>query len=191
MTKPKAMTDNAPPMFSRVIESLFVIAVAVWVGAIVLLSFVVAPGIFAALPRPQAGDLMNQLFPAYYRVGVLCSLVALITGGVQAYLGRRWGTVRFWLTGVMAISTLYAGFVVTPHAQAIRAQLMAGGDHPPQMESRVKLQEAFRLDHQRAVAANGVALISGLGVLWMVGVAERRLGDGRPGKERVSSGAGR
>lgn len=176
-----------PPMVARIIEALFVIAVAVWVGAIVVLSFVIAPGLFSALPRQQAGDLMNHLFPAYYHLGALCGLVALIAGGIQAYAGRRWGIVRFWLTGLMVVSTFYAGFVVTPQAQAVRAQLLAGGDHPAPAEIRAKLQETFQSDHRQAVAANGIALVSGLGILWMVGMAERRLGNGRPGKERVSS----
>lgn len=162
-------------MLARVIEALFLIAVAVWVGAMVLLGAVVAPVVFSTLPRPQAGDLMNQLFPAYYRVGLLCGAVALVTGGIQAYLGRRWGTLRFWLTGLMVVSTLYAGFVVTPHAQSVRAQLLAGGEKA----QRARLQQAFRRDHQLAVAANGVALLAGVAVLWLAGMAERRVTQNR------------
>jgi len=156
---------------SRITEAFFLIAVAVWVGAIITLSFVVAPVVFSALPRPQAGDLMNQLFPAYYRVGALCGAVALAAGAIQAYIGRRWGTLRFWLTGLMVVSTLYAGFVVTPHAQAMRAQLV---DETEKAE-RAKLQQAFDRDHRLAVVANGVALLAGVAVLWLAGMAERRV----------------
>jgi putative copper export protein len=156
---------------SRITEACFLIAVAVWVGAIVMLAFVVAPVVFAALPRPEAGDLMNQLFPAYYRVGALCCMVALVTGGIQAYLGRRWGTLRFWLTGLMVVSTLYGGFVVTPHAQAVRTQLMAEGEKA----QRTQLEKTFRRDHQLAMMANGISLVAGVLILWLTGVAERRV----------------
>ena len=167
---------------SRIMETIFLLAVAVWVGAVVLLSFVVAPGVFAALPRPQAGDLMNALFPAYYRLGALCGGVALVTGALQAYIGKRWGTLRFWLTGVMVVSTLYAGFVVTPHAQAVRVQLAAGD----RQADRAQLQKTFHRDHQLAVFANGVALFSGAAVLWLTGMAERRTVPNRP-HQRFSS----
>jgi len=165
-------------LIPRMVESIFIIAVAVWVGAMMLLAVVVAPGVFTALPtRQQAGDLMNQLFAGYYQMGALCGLVALAAGGVQAYLGRhRWGTIRFWLTGLMVVSTLYGGFVVTPRAQAVRAQLLAPGNEA----ARVALQREFQRSHQQAVAANVVALISGLLVLGMVGLAERRASPERP-----------
>lgn len=156
----------------RIVEAVFVIAVALWVGAMTLLAVVVAPAVFAVLPsRQQAGDLMNHLFTGYYQMGALCGLVALTAGGLQAYLGRRrWGTIRFWLTGLMVVSTLYAGFVVTPHAQLIRVQLESPGNEA----GRVVLQQAFQRAHKQAVAANIIALLSGVTVLGMVGLAERR-----------------
>lgn len=164
-------------LIPRMVEGVFIIAVAVWVGAMMLLAVVVAPGVFAVLPRQQAGDLMNHVFAGYYQMGALCSVIALTAGGVQAYLGRhRWGTVRFWLTGLMVVSTLYGGFVVTPHAQAIRAQLLAPGNEAV----RPSLQQAFQRAHQQAVAANAIALLSGLAVLGMIGLAERRSGQDRP-----------
>jgi len=165
-------------LMPRIVEAVFIIAVALWVGAMMLLAVVVAPGVFAALSSRQlAGDLMNHLFAGYYQMGALCGLVALTAGGLQAYLGRRrWGTVRFWLTGLMVMSTLYAGFVVTPRAQMLRAQLSAPGNEAV----RASAQQAFNRAHRQAVAANGVALLSGLIVLAMVGLAERRSGQERP-----------
>jgi uncharacterized membrane protein len=166
------------PLMPRIVEAVFIIAVALWVGAMMLLAVVVAPGVFAVLPsRQQAGDLMIHLFSGYYQMGALCGLVALTAGGLQAYLGRRrWGTVRFWLTGLMVVSTLYAGFIVTPRAQVLRTQMLAPGNET----GRVVLQQAFHRAHRQAVAANAVALLSGLLVLGMVGLAERRASPERP-----------
>jgi len=165
-------------LMPRMVEAVFIIAVALWVGAMTLLAVVVAPGVFSVLSsREQAGDLMNHLFAGYYQMGALCGLVALTAGGLQAYLGRRrWGTVRFWLTGLMVVSTLYAGFVVTPHAQMLRTQLSAPGNE----SARVSLQQAFHRAHRQAVAANIIALLSGVTVLGMVGLAERRASPERP-----------
>jgi len=163
---------------TRVLETVFIIAVALWVGAMMLLAVVVAPGVFATmLSRQEAGNLMSHLFAGYYHMGAWCGLAALTAGGVQAYLGRyRWGTIRFWVTGLMVISTLYAGFVVTPHAQMIRMQLSSPGSE----SLRASLQREFQRAHREAVAANAVALLSGLVVLGMVGLAERRSGQKRP-----------
>ncbi|HTP42504.1 MAG TPA: DUF4149 domain-containing protein [Nitrospiria bacterium] len=163
---------------SRILETVFIIAVALWVGAMMLLAVVVAPGVFTVMPsRQEAGNLMSHLFVGYYHMGALCGLAALIAGGLQAYLGRhRWGTIRFWITGLMVVSTLYAGFVVTPHAQVIRMQLSAPGSE----SNRASLQREFQRAHGQAVTANAIALLSGLVVLGMVGLAERRSGQERP-----------
>jgi hypothetical protein len=178
-------------LWRRFIEAVFLVAVSVWVGAIVLLSFVVAPGLFSALSRDQAGEVMNQLFPVYYELGALCASVALVIGGLQAYLGRRWGTVRFWLTGVMFVATLYGGFVVTPQAQALRTQLQTEDARTLEGGERASLKAAFDRHHRRAVIANGIALLSGLGVLWVMGIAERRTGHEQSVRRFSLPGAGR
>ena len=56
---------------------VFCLAIAVWLGAIVCLSFVVAPIAHGQFPTPEARRFLRPLFPRYYRLGTLCGLIAL------------------------------------------------------------------------------------------------------------------
>jgi hypothetical protein len=55
---------------------IFATAVGVWLGTVVSFSFVMLPTIHAVLSG-RASALLDQLFPRYYTIGVLCGLTAL------------------------------------------------------------------------------------------------------------------
>lgn len=55
---------------------IFATAVGVWLGTVVSFSFVMLPTIHAVLSG-RATALLDQLFPRYYMVGLLCGLTAL------------------------------------------------------------------------------------------------------------------
>src|SRR3990172_9036978 len=103
-------------------KALFWLALIVWIGEVVFFSFVVAPGIFQALPQESAGQVVGTLFPRYYGLGAVAGTVGLVTAAVLwcATRGSRaWGAVTVMLV-LMLAATLYAGHVVQPRAQALR-----------------------------------------------------------------------
>jgi hypothetical protein len=55
---------------------IFATAVGVWLGTVVSFSFVMLPTIHAVLSG-HATALLDQLFPRYYMIGLLCGLTAL------------------------------------------------------------------------------------------------------------------
>lgn len=55
---------------------IFATAVGVWLGTVVCFSFVMLPTIHAVLSG-RASALLDELFPRYYSIGVLCGLTAL------------------------------------------------------------------------------------------------------------------
>ncbi|MFQ5777372.1 MAG: DUF4149 domain-containing protein [Terriglobia bacterium] len=58
---------------------LQVLALALWLGGTVFLSFFVAPAAFAVLPTRQlAGDLVGQLLPRLYLLSYACAVVYLL-----------------------------------------------------------------------------------------------------------------
>jgi len=69
------------------------IALATWLGAIVLQSLVVAPTLFTVLDEGPAGRVLRRLFPRFFRLGLICGAVALL-----------------------CIAALYLGPVDAPHA---------------------------------------------------------------------------
>jgi hypothetical protein len=147
---------------------LHLVALGVWLGSIVFFSFAVAPLVFSALPRADAGRVVSAIFPTYYFIGYACGaallLTALLLRASTASAMRSWNIVAA-VTALTLAVTLYAGLVVQPRAHALRASLAEAGQDSP-------VKAEFDNLHRRAVQLNGSALI---GVLILSGLAAARL----------------
>lgn len=62
---------------TQMLRLLFCLSIAVWLGSIVCLSFVVAPVAHGTFPAHEARRFLRPLFPRYYRLGAICGFVAL------------------------------------------------------------------------------------------------------------------
>ena len=139
-----------------IFDGVYVTALAAWVGAVLFLSFGVAPIIFRVLGAEAAAQFVRALFPRYYAWGVGATAVALpaLVCGALAYPELRGGMVlvQAGLIGIGLLIMLYCGNSLTP---AINAARDAGPD------------QAARFDrlHRRSVQLNGVALLLGLALL--------------------------
>lgn len=154
-------------MVIGILKWLQLVALSTWLGSIVLLSFVVAPAVFGAFPeaqRAEAGRLMAQIFPGYYRLGYVCGLLLVFASGALWWsaqeLGARWGVATV-LAAVLLAIVLYAGLSVQPRAHALRPQIHAPGVGP-------EVKAEFDLLHRRAVQLNAGLL---LGTLILAGIS--------------------
>ena len=68
-----------------VMQYLHSLAVAILLGKVVLLSFVVAPILARNLDREPFGKVVRQLFPAYYRLGMAAASVGLLSMGESGW----------------------------------------------------------------------------------------------------------
>ena len=66
-------------LIEAVLQYLQTLAAAVLVGKVVLLSFVVAPVLAKHLEREPFGNVVRQLFPAYYGLGMLSAALGLFS----------------------------------------------------------------------------------------------------------------
>ncbi len=143
------------------------VALGLWVGALVFVSFVVAPAVFGAVPSETAGSVMGAIFPRYYAftigVGIVAVLAALPLRGVAR--GSSW-TAIVGMMVVMLAATAYAGTVVSPRARALRPAL-----HQEPVDPAVRAE--FDALHRRAVQLNGLVLLLGLGVMGVTATAFR------------------
>ena len=151
------------------VEYLHLLAAAVLVGKVVLLSFVVAPILAKNLEREPFGKVVRQLFPAYYALGMRMAMVGLISvaglgliRGMSAALLVAGGT---WL--LIFVAEAYCRSPLTPQSNAMRDRLK-------EQESRgavdPALQVAWNQLHQRSVYLNSLVLLAGLCLL---GLASR------------------
>jgi uncharacterized membrane protein len=141
-----------------VLQCLHLLALVVWLGETIFLSFVVAPTLFGAFPQ-EAGRVMSALFPWYYRVGYACGAILLVSslalwrsagGGVR-------GLVTAGIATLMLVAVLYAGGVIQPRVRALRLEV-----HGPNPSATAKIE--FDRLHRRSVQLNSVVLLGGLAI---------------------------
>lgn len=142
---------------TAVAKVTFWLALGLWVGAVVFVSFVVAPAVFGAVPAETAGLVMGRIFPLYYAFTAACGCVTLAASFAlwrRARRARAWTAVLLMLI-VMLASTTYAGAVVHPRARDLRPLLHQAGADP-------SVRAEFDRLHRRAVQLNGLVLVLGL-----------------------------
>jgi uncharacterized membrane protein len=136
-----------------------VIAVSLWLGAMLFFAFVVAPAAFGALEREAAGRFVSAVFPRYYLTGAVLGAVALL-GCIARGMSSGW-TRAEWLAlslvSLMLALTLYAWIVVLPAAHAARSMR---GDGPGTQEAA-----RFARLHRLSSALNGVVMLAGIALV--------------------------
>jgi hypothetical protein len=146
------------------IEYFHMLAVAVLVGKVVLLSFVVAPILAKTLERESFSTVVRQLFPAYYALGMGAAILGLVSlSGLAMIRGMNPSLLVagvIWL--IILAAEAYCRSPLTPQSNAMRDRLK-------EQESRgavdPALQTAWNRLHRRSVYLNSLVLLAGLCVL--------------------------
>ncbi len=142
-------------------EYLHTLAVAVLVGKVVLLSFVVAPILAMNLEREPFGKVVRQLFPAYYALGMAVAALGLLSLTVLGMIREISLSMHvaggLWLL-ILAAET-YCRSPLTPRSNAMRDRLkeqeQLGTVDPA-------LQTVWNRLHQRSISLNSLVLLAGL-----------------------------
>jgi hypothetical protein len=121
---------------------LFCLAIAIWLGSVVCVSFVVTPVAHGTLPAAEARRFLRPLFPRYYRLGALCGFVAL-------------GVV---LLGRAGLSQEEIARLTVPVAIAMVASLVGGEWILPRMRELDREDERFARLHQVSAMLNTTTL---------------------------------
>jgi uncharacterized membrane protein len=111
---------------------VYVLALVVWLGGMVLLGALVAPTTFEVLQasepitgRALAGDLFGAILSRFHYVAYAAGAVLLLTLAVMAVLGPRPASyaIRSAIIVVMLGVALYSGFVVLSRVDAIQREV--------------------------------------------------------------------
>jgi uncharacterized membrane protein len=88
------------------------LGLALWIGGSIALGALVAPALFKALPRPQAGAIFGPTLRRYSRLRLAALILLLIGAGLKyvrwethtasVWIGLRWVAIAF-----LAASLLY------------------------------------------------------------------------------------
>lgn len=153
-------------------KATYQLALSLWVGALVTVSFLVAPAVFRALPSETAGTVMGQVFPLYYGFTIVAGVLAITAAW---WMWRRMPGARVWralvpMLALMLVATAWAGVVVSPRARELRPQL-----HREPVDPAVRAE--FDALHRRAVQLNGLVLVLGLATSVVTALAVRWPGE--------------
>lgn len=150
----------------------FLVPLALWTGAVVGLTFLTTPAIFAALDRDTASRLVGQLFPGYFRLGLACLGLALAAAlaGVSAVAGpkRRLWAIPAALAGALLIM-LASGLVLAPQVAAVQAQIPSFVT-----DTTSPARQEFRRLHGLSSTLN-VAVLALVAAAWVLTALDPRL----------------
>jgi hypothetical protein len=137
-----------------IVLSIYLAALGCWLGGIVFFSFFTAPAVFTVLPRHEAGQLISTIFPRYYMLGYIVGTISLV---LAIYFTSVRGPRMWWGIATLALAiglgvTFYAGTVILPRADALRAVTEDPNPDP------VKKAEFDSL-HRNSVILNSAVLL--------------------------------
>lgn len=149
---------------TRLAESLYSIAIALWVGGLFAIGYLAAPVLFHELTdRTLAGNLAGAMFTLVAYASFACGGYLLL----YLLIRRGWRAIKsgvFWIVLDMLALTVAGHFGIQP----ILAQLKA--DALPRQVMESALRDRFATWHG---ISSGLYLLQSLLGLWLVAWQER------------------
>jgi uncharacterized membrane protein len=133
-----------------IIKFVHLLTMVIWFGGMIFFSFIAAPSIFKVLPRTTAGDLVGDIFPKYYLIGYVASLILI---GTLIWLGQKNFkpiAVPLIIMALMTGLTYYSGMVVGTKARAIKTEIHETRDEVKKED----LTRAFKKIHGISMMIN-------------------------------------
>jgi len=162
-------------------------AMVAWVGGLVFFAFVVAPVAFGTLASAhQAGLVVGGTLRVLHWVGLAGGAVFCLGTGwlwFRAEVPARVGFVRqLVLVAVMLVVTAYSQFRILPAMEVDRA--LAGGEietSPLQNAGHVDFERLHRFSEK----LEGIVLLCGLGVVFVLSRESQWPETGKPKMDRI------
>ena len=156
---------------------LEVLALGVWLGGMVVFSFVVAPTLFQVLPsRHLAGDVVAVALSRLYALSYICGaayLLGLFLEQVGPHSRRPWSAValEIGIVAALLLIVLYSDYFLSARMVTLRAEMKALFGSIDQTAVEHPLRVAFHRYHRASV---GLMTGTMVGVLVLLGLALRR-----------------
>jgi uncharacterized membrane protein len=148
--------------FLRTIEFL---ALGLWLGSDVFLSFVVAPGAFHVLSsRDQAGAIVGFSLTRMHLGGMLCGVVFLLARLLRSRTFANYVTAPAICVAAMILLTGISQYTVSARMAALRVQM---GSIQATESTSPLLAEFTRL-HGISVALESAVLLTGFAAMYLL-----------------------
>ncbi len=156
-------------------QAIRLIAITLWVGGLAFFAFVLAPIAFSRLPTPRlAGMVVGGTLSVLHWIGLMAGLLFVLATAATALRSkwRRATQAQVLLIAAMFLATAFSQFHILPAMERDRAQ--AGGDIESALRDSLERRDFDRL-HALSEKLEGIVLLSGLGVLWLMAQEQANL----------------
>lgn len=148
----------------NILRTLEFLALSIWLGSDVFLSFVVAPGAFSVLAsRDQAGAIVGYSLTRMHWLGVVCGLLILLFRFMRVRSFTSLGSAATLFIVLMMLLTLVSQLTVSPKMARLRVQM--GSIQATATDSPL-LAEFSRL-HRVSVGLESAVVLTGFAVLYL------------------------
>lgn len=137
------------------LDMLYRLATSLWAGGNAIFTLMLTPILFKTESRDIAARIVGNLFPAYFRWGLACGLIALVCSlAVRGIMFK----LPIVILVIMLTVTSFQAFYVEPRAAELKRQIgsfeTTGKEHP--------LRKEFAKLHGISAACNLTVLVGGV-----------------------------
>jgi len=137
---------------------LYNFTLALWVGGIVIFTFLVTPIIFQSFGRDTAGEIVGKLFPYYFPYNLVLSVVALaifiVFIGIKGNIRRK---IPIILLSIAVLINLFITFKLHSDIISVKQQIKTFETQSDESPAR----NQFRKLHTISAILNILLLIDG------------------------------
>jgi hypothetical protein len=158
---------------TSILRFLQFLALGIWLGGIVFLSFVEAPGVFSILAsREQAGSIVGYSLTRLHYIGIAAAIIYVCAALALERSSKVLVQPATLLVVLMLVLTLVSEFGVRPRMAVLRAQMdsadtaVAAGSVPASTTPDSARGKFDRL-HRASVQLEGATLLVGLVALFL------------------------
>lgn len=146
-------------------QRVFVFALALWVGSLITIGYIVAPALFITLEDPQAaGTVAGGLFYVESSISLVTGVLLLVLANLLVKRGlNRYRSVR-WFLLVMLLAAAGNAFITQPMMDALRQEAIEMGLAIMQSP----MAQSFKRLHGVSSVLYLLQSLFGLAILWRV-----------------------
>jgi uncharacterized membrane protein len=139
------------------------LALSIWLGSDIFLSFIVAPGAFSVLiSRNEAGAIVGYALTRLHWMGVICGVLVLLFRVIRTRSLAGLTSPAAMCVVLMILLTVVSQLAVSPKMAALRVQM---GSIQATAADNLLLAEFSRLHHISVSLESGV-LLAGFAALY-------------------------
>jgi len=143
-------------------HALYQLGLALWIGGALALGALVAPALFGALPRAQAGGIFAPILRRFARLRVIALVMTIVGAAMRYLIAERhatgiWIGIRWACIAILAIDLVYELGSLEPAMSKLRPQLTA--DDTPERREFQRLHKRSEMLMKVTLLAAVVAVV--------------------------------